>query len=99
MKIILALIGLFFLVNGCASLPPALTYLGYIKFGADGISYFTTNKSTSDHIVSSALEQDCAFHRVLFQEEICKNYAPDMNLTLSKEQQSKKDASVTVMQN
>ena len=53
-------------------MPPALTYLGYLKTGADGISYITTKKSTTDHLISNALEKDCALHRALWDEEVCQ---------------------------
>jgi len=83
---IIGYIVLLFSLSGCAALPPALTYLGYIKTGADGISYLTTRKSTTDHLLSSALEQDCAFHRVLWQEDVCHQNDNFENIALLKKQ-------------
>ena len=83
---IIGFIVLLFSLSGCAALPPALTYLGYIKTGADGVSYLTTKKSTTDHLVSSALEKDCAFHRVFLHEEVCRQNDNLDNVALLKKQ-------------
>ncbi len=42
------------------------------KLAGDLISYVTTGKSTTDHAVSIAADQDCALHRPLFEEDVCR---------------------------
>ena len=44
------------------------------KLAGDLISYVTTGKSTTDHAVSFVAEQDCALHRPLLDEDICKDH-------------------------
>jgi len=53
-----------FILPGCAT-------LNIVSFGVSGISYFTTGKSLSDHAISAMKEQDCAVHRLIFDESIC----------------------------
>lgn len=58
-------------LNNCAGIvasPPAITYF---SAAATVVSYATTGKGTSDHLISAIVEQDCALHRVLFEAEIC----------------------------
>jgi hypothetical protein len=58
-------------LNNCAgivAIPPAISY---ISAAATVVSYATTGKGTSDHLISAIVEQDCALHRVLFEAEIC----------------------------
>ncbi|MDG4719078.1 MULTISPECIES: SPOR domain-containing protein [Thalassospira] len=43
------------------------------KLAGDLISYVTTGKSTTDHAVSFVAEQDCALHRPLMDQDICKD--------------------------
>lgn len=43
------------------------------KLAGDLISYVTTGKSTTDHAVSVVADQDCALHRPLFDEDVCKD--------------------------
>ncbi|WP_297022726.1 SPOR domain-containing protein [Thalassospira sp.] len=43
------------------------------KLAGDLISYVSTGKSTTDHAVSFVAEQDCALHRPLFEQDICKD--------------------------
>ena len=59
-------------MGGCA-LPPILTYIGYAKTAADGVSYIVYNKSTTDHAISYARDEDCALHRTFTDEEVCKD--------------------------
>ena len=66
------LVCLLLLLSGCAAVPPALTYLGYVKTGADCVSYLATKKSTTDHVISSIRHEDCAMHRVLWHEQVCR---------------------------
>ncbi len=53
---------------GIAAVPPAVTYF---SAGATVVSYMTTGKGTSDHVISAIVEKDCALHRALLQDEIC----------------------------
>lgn len=43
------------------------------KLAGDLISYVTTGKSTTDHAVSVVADRDCALHRPLFSDDICKD--------------------------
>jgi len=60
------------LLGGCVAAPPALMVLCYIKTGADVVSYATTKKGTTDHVISAYMDKDCALHRVVFDEDVCK---------------------------
>lgn len=63
------------LVSGCGVMPvipPLLTYFGYIKTAVDGVSYVTTQKGTTDHVISYVREEDCALHRIVMDDDICK---------------------------
>jgi hypothetical protein len=53
-----------FILSGCAT-------LNIVSFGISGISYITTGKSLSDHAFSAMIEQDCALHRIVFDESMC----------------------------
>jgi hypothetical protein len=56
--------------TGCAPiLPPAVMIASQ---AIDGISYLTTGKSGTDHILSAALEEDCAIHRVVTGGAVCQ---------------------------
>ena len=57
-------------LSGCASLQ-------LLSFGASGISYAVSGKSISDHAISTVMEQDCALHRVVMEENVCSE--PDGN--------------------
>jgi len=54
-----------FLLSGCATLK-------LVSLGISGISYLTTGKSLSDHAISVMTEQDCALHRVVLDEMVCR---------------------------
>ncbi|WP_188262387.1 SPOR domain-containing protein [Azospirillum tabaci] len=60
-----ALVGL----GGCAGAPVAMTAA---SFAVDGMLYVGTNKSSTDHMLSAMLQQDCATFRVLTQGYVCK---------------------------
>ncbi|MHA7065182.1 SPOR domain-containing protein [Azospirillum argentinense] len=60
-----ALVGL----GGCAGAPVAMTAA---SFAVDGMLYVGTNKSSTDHMLSAMLQQDCATFRVLSQGYVCK---------------------------
>ncbi len=58
-------------LNNCVvftTIPPAVQYA---STAATIISYMTTRKSTSDHVVSAVMDQDCALHRALTRGKIC----------------------------
>lgn len=56
--------------GGCApAVPPAVMIASQ---AIDGISYVATGKSGSDHVLSAALEQDCAVHRVVTGGAVCR---------------------------
>ncbi|MDP2696847.1 SPOR domain-containing protein [Thalassospira sp.] len=42
------------------------------KLAGDFISYVSTGKSTTDHMVSAMADEDCALHRPLFDEDVCR---------------------------
>lgn len=77
-RIAIIFVSLIFL-SGCAALPPFLSYLSYTKTAADAISYLATKKSTTDHLMSAAMEKDCAMHRALKNEEVCVDYDSEDN--------------------
>lgn len=56
---------IIFLLTGCATLK-------IVSLGISGISYLTTGKSLSDHAISVMTEQDCALHRVVLDEMVCR---------------------------
>ncbi len=59
-------------LSGCASviaIPPAIQY---VSAAATVYSYATTGKGTSDHVISAIAEQDCAMHRAVTLDKICK---------------------------
>jgi hypothetical protein len=68
--LVIALVCLGGLAGGCA-LPPAATIASY---ALDGVSFFSTGKSVSDHAVSAVAEKDCALWRVVKGEKICRDY-------------------------
>jgi len=59
--------GLPLLTVACA--PAAVTVASY---GADGVSYAESGKSTTDHLASIVSKKDCAFWRMFRNEKICR---------------------------
>ena len=57
-------------IGGCAAIPPVLIQAGYAKTAADVVSYATTEKGTTDHVISVMIEKDCALHRVLSKDGV-----------------------------
>lgn len=43
------------------------------KLAGDLISYVSTGKSTTDHAVSFVAKEDCALHRPLMDQDVCKD--------------------------
>ncbi len=65
-------VGLCTMLAGCLPfLPPVMSAA---SLGVSGFSVLTTGKSTSDHIVSAANGKNCALHRLLFLNPICREY-------------------------
>ncbi|WP_428660217.1 hypothetical protein [Reyranella sp.] len=64
--------GLPLLTGACA--PAAVTVVSY---GADGVSYAETGKSTTDHLASMVSKKDCAFWRVFRSEKVCREREDD----------------------
>ena len=65
-------VGLCTMLAGCLPfLPPVMSAA---SIGVSGFSVLTTGKSTSDHIVSAANGKNCALHRALFLNPICREY-------------------------
>ncbi len=54
-------------LSGCA-LPPIVTVA---SLAANGVSYATTGKGTTDHAISAVAGEDCAILRAAKDEEIC----------------------------
>ncbi len=66
--------GAAYFLGGCAGLPPAITYLGYVKTAVDVGVYAATEKTTTDHVLSAMVEKDCALFRILNDEQVCSEY-------------------------
>lgn len=62
-------IALLLTLGGCAA-PIALTIA---TLAIDGLSWATTGKSTSDHVLSATTDKDCRMTRVLQGQPICAN--------------------------
>jgi len=58
-------------LSGCV-LPPAVSVAGMLL---DGISYVATEKSVNDHVLSEAMESDCAVWRAVKDGLVCRAYA------------------------
>lgn len=56
-----------FLLAGCA-LPPVVTVASLV---ADGVSYATTGKGTTDHAISAIADEDCALLRPVEGKPMC----------------------------
>lgn len=57
------------LLTGACGAPLAVTAASY---GADGVSYAASKKTTTDHFASMVTKEDCAFWRILKNQKICK---------------------------
>ena len=66
---VLFVIPLLLLLSGCIPFFSFFPNWGWLA--ADGASYVTTGKSTKDHALSYALDQDCAMYRVIQGKKIC----------------------------
>ena len=68
------LLSLFWCVvvlNNCAvmaAIPPAVQFL---STGTSVVSFATTGKGPSEHLLSAMIEKDCAIYRVVTEDDIC----------------------------
>ena len=68
------MVALPLLCGGCA-LPLQWTIL---STAADGASYASTGKTTTDHALSAATERDCSLMRIFEEEPVCRDVVPAM---------------------
>ena len=66
--VLFAALGLPLLTGGCGA-PAAVAAASY---GADGVSVADTGKTTGDHFASMVSKKDCAFWRVLRNQDVCR---------------------------
>ncbi len=59
-------------LGGCLPLPITIATTAF-----SGISYLSSGKSTTDHVLSATMEQDCALTRPVFGEPFCRDIGPD----------------------
>ena len=57
------------LLSGCIPFLSLFPSWGWLA--ADGASYITTGKSTTDHAISIVADEDCALFRFVKGEKIC----------------------------
>jgi len=69
-------------LGGCG-LPPVVVIASY---AADTLSYATTGKSTTDHVISAAADRDCALLRMAHDEAVCRK--SERNLREENEQRT-----------
>ena len=62
------------MLGGCG-LPVAVQIA---SLAIDGISLASTGKTATDHAISTAANGDCALHRSLKGEDICRDGSPDL---------------------
>lgn len=55
-------------LSGCA---PVINPVTVVSLIFDGISYATTGKGPTDHVISGVTDRDCAMYRTLFDEPVC----------------------------
>ena len=70
MKNFIAILVFSFLLTGC--IPFFSLFPNWSWLAADGASYISTGKSTKDHALSFAMDQDCAMYRIVKGETICQ---------------------------
>ena len=66
-------LGLPLLTGGCGA-PVAVAAASY---GADGVSLVDSGKTTGDHFTSMVSKKDCAFWRVLRNQNVCRDREGD----------------------
>ena len=61
------------MLGGCAGVPVAVTAASLY---VDSILYLRTNKTSTDHIVSAAMDRDCAVLNIFTEGALCKDAPP-----------------------
>ncbi|MEQ8333946.1 SPOR domain-containing protein [Nisaea sp.] len=62
-------------LSGCLPvIPPAISLA---TTGFTGLAFLTTGKSTADHVISAAVDENCSMLRVVFGNEPCRAYTED----------------------
>ncbi|MEQ8586471.1 MAG: SPOR domain-containing protein [Thalassobaculaceae bacterium] len=72
MKRIIAVAALPALLGGCLPLPVTIA-----TTAISGVSYLTTGKTSTDHVLSAAVDQDCTLTRPIFGETVCRAIDPN----------------------
>ena len=67
---VLALTIILIPLAGCAAIPAVIKQASW---AISGISYLTTKKGPSEHVLSIVVNEDCSFFRVLKAEAICQD--------------------------
>ena len=71
--LVVAVLPLF--LGGCLpAIPPAISLA---TTGLSGLAFLTTGKTTADHVISAAADEDCSMLRVVFGDEPCRTYDGD----------------------
>jgi hypothetical protein len=52
-------------------------------YALDGITLVSSGKTTADHMISAVMEKDCTVYRVVKDEVICREFAPDDETVLA----------------
>ena len=65
--------------SGCAAIPPAFSQASW---ALSGVSYVTTSKGPSDHVISYAVKKDCSLFRLIKLQVICKPVTDNSNQSL-----------------
>lgn len=60
------------LMGGCLPLPITIASTAFT-----GISYMASGKSTTDHVLSATMDQDCALVRPVLGEPFCRGFGPN----------------------
>lgn len=68
----------------------------YASFALDGVSYATTGKSVSDHALSIVADEDCAAHRLVVGEAICREPKGKTEVSLATRPRARNEADETV---
>ena len=72
MKRYIAIAALPMILGGCLPLPVTI-----VSTAISGISYLKTGKSSTDHVLSAAIERDCALTRPIMGQEVCQDIDPE----------------------
>tara|TARA_R110002096_G_scaffold304852_1_gene499802 strand:+ start:149 stop:493 length:345 start_codon:yes stop_codon:yes gene_type:complete len=63
-------------LSGCA---PVINPVTVVSLILDGVSYATTGKGPTDHVISGVTDRDCAMYRTLFDEPVCAPHDAEVN--------------------